>query len=106
MQVLCGLQQIYSRTVQHVNQTTTLITSHSEGGQRETAEAGIQCNLHSDIKTWHMGTQTNCDHSGKGPPPISCWSNFADWVNDTVKNDNKMTYRQSQRLFMAASRSS
>jgi hypothetical protein len=28
------------------------------------------------------------------------WSNFADWVNDTVKSNTKMTYRQSQRLFI------
>jgi hypothetical protein len=28
------------------------------------------------------------------------WSNFADWINDTVTGDNKMTYRQSQRLFI------
>jgi hypothetical protein len=28
------------------------------------------------------------------------WSNFADWINDTIKGGNKMTYRQSQRLFI------
>ncbi|KAJ6614466.1 hypothetical protein B0H10DRAFT_2044853 [Mycena sp. CBHHK59/15] len=28
------------------------------------------------------------------------WSNFADWVNDCVEGERKLTYRQSQRLFM------
>jgi hypothetical protein len=28
------------------------------------------------------------------------WSNFADWVNDVIKGPIKMTYRQSQRLFI------
>jgi hypothetical protein len=28
------------------------------------------------------------------------WSNFADWINDTIKGENKMADWQSQRLFM------
>jgi hypothetical protein len=27
------------------------------------------------------------------------WSNFADWVNDSVPSNRKLTYRQSQRLW-------
>lgn len=30
----------------------------------------------------------------------SGWSNFADWVNEMTEGDTKMTYRQSQRLFV------
>ncbi|KAJ6582310.1 hypothetical protein B0H19DRAFT_1252414 [Mycena capillaripes] len=28
------------------------------------------------------------------------WSNFADWLNDSAASEQKMTYRQSQRLFI------
>ncbi|KAJ6595103.1 hypothetical protein DFH09DRAFT_1413020 [Mycena vulgaris] len=30
----------------------------------------------------------------------SGWSNFADWLNDSMESNRKLTYRQSQRLFM------
>ncbi|KAJ7820029.1 hypothetical protein B0H13DRAFT_2378053 [Mycena leptocephala] len=30
----------------------------------------------------------------------SGWSNFADWLNDSMGSSRKLTYRQSQRLFM------
>ncbi|KAJ7148038.1 hypothetical protein C8R43DRAFT_521820 [Mycena crocata] len=30
----------------------------------------------------------------------SGWSNFADWLNDSVQSERKLTYRQSQRLFI------
>jgi CxC5 like cysteine cluster associated with KDZ transposases len=30
----------------------------------------------------------------------SGWSNFADWINETIGGGSKMTYRQSQRLFI------
>lgn len=30
----------------------------------------------------------------------SGWSNFADWINETTKDSQKLTYRQSKRLFV------
>jgi CxC5 like cysteine cluster associated with KDZ transposases len=30
----------------------------------------------------------------------SGWSNFADWINETIGGGSKMTYQQSQRLFI------
>lgn len=70
------------------------------GGRQETAEAGIQCNLLLNIKTWHVGTRQIVIIQEKALLWFRAgWSNFSDWVNNTVKNENKMTYQQSQCLF-------